>query len=46
MAASRASIDVAAQRRSPAAPDGAQDAQLLIAQPRTSIDEAIAVLAD
>jgi hypothetical protein len=46
MAASRTSINMAAQSRSPAAPDGAQNAQLLIVQPWTSIDEAIALLAE
>jgi len=46
MAASRTSIDVTAQRRRPATPDGAQNAQLLIVQPWTSIDEAIALLAE
>jgi hypothetical protein len=46
MVASRTPIDMAAQSRSPAAPDGVQDAQLLVAQPRTSIDEAVALLAE
>jgi len=46
MAASRTSIDVTAERCRPATPDGAQNAQLLIVQPWTSIDEAIALLAE
>jgi hypothetical protein len=46
MTAPRASIDVTAQRRSPATPDGAQDAQLLVAEPRTSVDEVIALPAE
>jgi len=46
MAALRTSIDVTVQRRGPATPDGAQHAQLLIAQPGTAVNEAIALLAE
>jgi hypothetical protein len=46
MTAPRASIDVTAQCGSPATPDGAQDAQLLVAEPWASVDEVIALLAE
>jgi hypothetical protein len=46
MAALRTSIDMTVQRGCATAPDSTQHAQLLVAQPGTPIDKAIAVLAE